>query len=38
MDEIFRQNNEGNVPDWLDGFLEDYRREKKDMINHGLQF
>ena len=38
MDEIFRQNNEGNVPDWLKGFLEEFRLDKKNMINNGLQF
>ena len=40
MDEIFRQNNQDNVPDWLDGFLDDLQVQKvKDqIIEKGLSY
>ena len=39
MNEIFRENNEDIlVPEWLDGFLEEIRKEKKNLINNGMKY
>ena len=38
MDQVFRDNNEGCVPEWLDSFQEEYMEKSQEFLDKGLDY